>query len=390
MSPKKRILLVNTYLTASGGGNLVAAYIIEAIKNKCSISTLSWAPAELDAMNHTFGTSILPSETSVYSAPILLRILVKFIPFLSPIKYAILLRICKKIRCEYDIIIGLNNEADFGFRGIQYIHDPPYWLSTPRNRRQLSVKQKLRFINNLWTVFKGKYRPWMFIAGFSYDRMRKNLTLVNSNWTRKHIATSYGIKSVCVNPPASGFFPNLPWEERENGFVCIGRIIPWKLFEKIIEIINTVRSEIQNVHLHIIGIIDEHRYYQQLLQQVQTSPWISLHTNISKEELIKLIVRHRYGIHAMKNEPFGIAVAEMVRGGCIVFVPPNGGPMEIVGGDIRLLYETTEEAVRKILHVMKSHDEQVSLRTFLDSRKELFSPENFILSIQQIIKQFSK
>jgi len=93
MSPKKRILLVNTYLTASGGGNLVAAYIIEAIKNKCSISTLSWAPAELDAMNHTFGTSILPSETSVYSAPILLRILVKFIPFLSPIKYAILLRI---------------------------------------------------------------------------------------------------------------------------------------------------------------------------------------------------------------------------------------------------------------------------------------------------------
>jgi glycosyltransferase involved in cell wall biosynthesis len=92
----------------------------------------------------------------------------------------------------------------------------------------------------------------------------------------------------------------------------------------------------------------------------------------------------------MDNEPFGLAVAEMVRGGCIVFVPRNGGPMEIVGEDSRLLYATTEEAVRKILYVMKSSDEQVSIRTFLGLRNEMFFPENFISNIQEIIKQFSK
>jgi len=382
--------VVNPYLNGSGGGNLVAAYVIEAIKHDNIVTTLSWAPADLNDMNRIFGTSINASELSVQSAPIVLRMLMRIIPFLSAFKYAILLRICKKIRNNYDIIFSLNNEADFGCKGIQYIFDPPYWLLESHNRPRVSLKHKLLFHNNLWAIFKGKYRPWMFITGFSYDRMQNNLTLVISNWTRKQIESSYDLRTIMVYPPIPGYFPNSPWEDRENGFVCIGRIMPWKLYEKIIEILDVVRSEIQNVHLHIIGIIDESRYYQQLLKQVQGSSWISLHTNVSREELIKLIIRHRYGIHAMMNEPFGIAVAEMVRGGCIVFVPQNGGPMEIVGGDTRLLYDTTEEAVRKIVHVMKSHDEQVSLHTFLDSRKDMFSPENFILNIQHIIKQFSK
>ncbi len=92
----------------------------------------------------------------------------------------------------------------------------------------------------------------------------------------------------------------------------------------------------------------------------------------------------------MVDEPFGIAVAEMVYGGCIVFVPSNGGPREIVGGDHRLLYETTEEAVMKIVQIMENHNEQVSLSTYLKSRKNLFSRERFTHQIQEIIQQFSK
>jgi glycosyltransferase involved in cell wall biosynthesis len=388
MLSKKRILVIHPDLRASGGGNVVAAYIIDALRREHSVSTLSWAPANIDALNHFFGTSLSASELTVRSAPLLLRVVAKLNPWLVPFRYAILLRMCRKMRNDYDVIISVNNEADFGCRGIQYIHDPPYWFCAVHGRPRLSFY--MLFPHHLWAVFKGEYRPWMVIAGFSYNRMKNNLTLVNSHWTGRKISEFYEMKCITVYPPVPGFFPISPWEERENGFVCIGTISPWKRLENLIKIIGAVRLEFKDAHLHIIGTTEDRRYRKRLLNLMKGSSWIFLNGNVSREELVRLVARHRYGIHGMKNEPFGIAVAEMVRGGCIVFVPRSGGPMEIVGGDDCLLYDTNEEAVTKILRVMKNRDEQISLRRHLDSRKHLFSTDKFIYYIQHIIRQFSK
>jgi hypothetical protein len=43
----------------------------------------------------------------------------------------------------------------------------------------------------------------------------------------------------------------------------------------------------------------------------------------------------------MPIEPFGMAPAEMAAAGCIVFVPNDGGQIEIVNGDPRLVYHAT-------------------------------------------------
>jgi len=349
---------------------------------------LSWAPADLDAMNYFYGTSMSSSELAVLSAPLFLRFLARLNPFIIPFKNAFLVRICKKIRNNYDVIISLHNESDFGCRGIQYIHDPPYWSDESSTKFRLSLN--LIFPHHLWAIFKGRYRPWMLISGFSHDRMKSNLTLVNSHWTGSKIREHYGIKCLTVYPPVPGSFPIKSWEDREDGFVCIGRIQPWKQFEKLIQIIEAVRTEIEDAHLHIIGTTEESGYYRKLLDLAQGSSWVFLNENVSREELIKIVTGHRYGIHGMIDEPFGIAVAEMVRGGCIVFVPRNGGPMEIVGNDDRLLYDTKDEAVVKILRVMKNGYEQISLLKYLDSRKDLFSTERFIKRIQEIVMQFSK
>ena len=228
----------------------------------------------------------------------------------------------------------------------------------------------------------------MLVAGFSHDRMRSNLTLVNSRWTGGRIEELYGMRCLTVYPPVPGSFPDSSWEERENGFVCIGRIAPWKRIERLIEIIGAVRSQIGDAHLHIIGTTEDRIYRRRLLRLARGSPWLHLNENVSREGLVGLVSRHRYGIHGMVNEPFGIAVAEMVHGGCIVFVPRNGGPKEIVGGDDRLLYETNEEAVRKILRVMKNRDEQRSLLRHLRSRKALFSTESFFRRIREIVRLF--
>jgi glycosyltransferase involved in cell wall biosynthesis len=90
----------------------------------------------------------------------------------------------------------------------------------------------------------------------------------------------------------------------------------------------------------------------------------------------------------MVDEHFGIAVAEMVKAGCIAFVPNDGGPVEIVGGDKRLVYQTKEEAITKIIRILSNPDEQASLRNYLNSRKELFSTERFMSQIREIVRRF--
>jgi len=382
---KRRLLIIQPdFALTSGGGNAVTACIIEALRNENEISVLSWAPPDVDAINRAFGTSLKASEFTARCAPLFLRALAKLNPYLYSLRYGMLLLLCKKVRNDYDIMISVNNEADFGCKGIQYIHDPPYWFY--RSHDKFGIR--LLSPHHLWVVFKGKRRPWMLVAGFSFERMKKNITLVNSNWTGTKVDEVYGIYSTTVYPPVLGAFLKVPWENRENGFVCIGRIIPWKNLEKIIEIIEKVRSKVPDTHLHIIGNPEQRSYLQHLLRLARGSSWIFLNANVSRDELVRLIALHRYGIHGMTPEPFGMAVAEMIHGGCIVFVPRNAGPMEIVGRDDRLLYDTTEEAVRKVVGVMRSPREQESICRYLGSRKNLFSKEQFALRIQQIVKQF--
>jgi glycosyltransferase involved in cell wall biosynthesis len=228
----------------------------------------------------------------------------------------------------------------------------------------------------------------MTIAGFSYERMKLNTTLVNSDWTRKELNALYGIDSTVVNPPIIGTFPEIPWSERENSFVCIGRFSPTKDFEKVCRIISLVRSKVPDVHLHIIGTSWQRGYKKKIERLIENAPWITINEDVSRDELTRLISMHRYGIHGMDSEPFGLAVGEMVKGGCIVFVPRKGGPSEIVGADERLLYSSDEEAVQKISNVICNPELQTSLRHALSKRSQLYTKEAFIRKIQQIVDQF--
>ncbi len=98
-----------------------------------------------------------------------------------------------------------------------------------------------------------------------------------------------------------------------------------------------------------------------------------------------LITTHRYGIHGMVDEHFGIAPAEMMCGGAIVFVPDDGGQVEIIGGEPQLLYGSPAEAVEKIARVLNDENAQRELRDVLAARAELFSTEQFTRQMREIV-----
>jgi glycosyltransferase involved in cell wall biosynthesis len=378
----KRVLLVQPSLQPPGGGNGVAAWIIEALKRDHDVSVLVWRPVDLEAINRYYGTSLRPSDFKTLRVPPALPELIGLVPLpLSLLKTSILLRVCKQRKEQFDVIITANNEADFGRRGIQYIHYP--WTFQPR------PVVDLRWYHGFPAMLRAYYNLCYRISDFSFECMRQNLTIVNSEWIGKKVKERHGLRSVTLYPPVTGAFPEIPWENRENGFVCIGRIAPEKELEKVVDIIGRVRSRSRDVHLHIIGSPQDPSYHKRIVRMArENTSWILLEENVARDKLLQAVSSHRYGIHGMQEEHFGMAVAEMVRGGCIVFVPRGGGQLEIIGNDDRLIYETVEEAAEKIVRTISKPEKQHSLRAHLALRKNLFPADRFVREIREIVRVF--
>ena len=102
---------------------------------------------------------------------------------------------------------------------------------------------------------------------------------------------------------------------------------------------------------------------------------------------MEFLSRHRYGLSACWNEAFGIAVAEMVKAGSIVWVPNGGGQVEIVGHE-DLIYESVNDAARKILRVLGDEERQSALLHHLSGKAELYSSGRFMSETRRVVGEF--
>jgi glycosyltransferase involved in cell wall biosynthesis len=377
----KRVLMVQPSLNPPGGGNAVAAWMIEALKARHQITLLTWETPRLEAINRFYGTSLQSLDFELRLMPRLLNAIARHTPTpMALLKDCYLLLRCRHLAPRFDVVISANNEVDVGSRGIQYIHYP-----------KLSMRPEvdLRWYHRIPFVVDA-YR-WLSLRtmDFSLERTRRNVSVVNSDFIGARTRALHGVETVTLYPPIVGDFTAVPWEQREDGFVCIGRVSPEKRLERIIEILSRVRENGRMLHLHVIGTFDDDRYTPLIKVCVEANrSWISIHENLSRQDLAQLVARHRYGIHANDEEHFGMAVAEMVRAGCIVFAPNSGGPVEILGGEHRLLYSSVEDATRKIQLTMDNPERQKELRDCLAARSALFSAERFVSEFRELVQGF--
>ena len=375
-----RILLVQPSIAPPGGGNLVAAWMLEALRTEHRVTLLAWEAPNLPACNRFFGTTLQLGDFELCLAPRLFRHAGALTPVpLALVKHGLLLRQARRLAPEFDLLVTADNEADFGCRGIQYVHYPKLDLERPAvDLRWYHGSKALR------TLYHHIGRR---VGGITIEGVRRNLTLVNSEFIAARLRALHGIEPVVLHPPVPGAFPDVPWNAREDGFVLIGRISPEKRIEDAIEILRRIRARGPAVRLHVVGTDDDPAYTARIRRLAATeAAWITLHENLARPELMALLGRQRYGIHAMEAEHFGIAVAEMVRAGCIVFVPRTGGPIEIVGRDERLLFGSPEDAAEKITAVLHDPERQSALRTHLAGRAEGLTAETFVTRFRELVR----
>ncbi|NET31593.1 MAG: glycosyltransferase family 4 protein [Cyanothece sp. SIO1E1] len=367
-SRKKIAIYYHAFM--GGGAEAVGLWMLEALKRKYDLTLFTISGVDFDQLNSMYGTKLSKESVKVQClAPGLLKPLSDFLVAnnkgLRKFFIHLLIRYFKTKQIEYDLLASAYNAMDLGRRGIQYIH----WVN----------------------VIEGNALHHK-ISGFSAEQVRRNISIVNSQVVANAARAKYGSDCTVVYPPVVLDVVNRLWADKENAFICSGRLTKAKQPHKIIEILSQVREQGFDIKLYLTGGgggAYEWSYRQSIKQMAQkNSDWVTLHENLEYKDYVDLLSKCKYGIH-FKQEPFGISIAEMVKAGIIPFVRSQGGQVEIVGEQNQaLFFDHPAEAIKKIVDVLSNAEQQKHILTMLEERKKLFSTDRFMSEISKVVDDY--
>jgi hypothetical protein len=190
-----KVLLVQPTLDPPGGGNLVACWMLEALRDEHALTVLCWRRPDLAACNRFYGTSLRaadfaldvvprPPAPSAGSCPPLRLLKESYSSAADGAR--------RRTRPRHH----REQRGRPGRRGIQYVNYPRPDLVPARTGNALRAAY---------------FRACRRLARFSRERMAANLTVTSSLWVGGRLRTLHGIDTVTLRPPGPGTFPAVPW-----------------------------------------------------------------------------------------------------------------------------------------------------------------------------------
>ena len=372
-----RVAVAHGDLTAKGGGESVGMNVLEALQSDHQVTLLTLTDPEFRALNDYFRTAVagVSIRTADRERQLLDRLEGVTGETLFNLRNALLNRFVARQAGEFDVVVGTDNELSVPGPLVQYVH-------TPRFARLVVSKRvgEDSFLDHAYDRLSYRF------GGFDADQIRESRLLTNSSWMADVVQDAYDERPSVVHPPVDtrGFEPR-PWDDREHGFLTVGRLAPYKNVEDTVGIVDRVRDRGHGVHLHLVGPAYDEEYAEVLRGIAAERPHVTIEGEVSRERLVELMCTHRFGLHAKRHEHFGMVVAEFVAAGALPFVPDNGGQRDIVNRADRLTYSTVPEAVDQIDAVLSDADARRELRQDPDSVASRFGRERFHREIRAAV-----
>ena len=219
---KKIAILYPLFL--GGGAESVTLWMLQALIDQYDLTLFTFSYLDFAQLDRQFGTQLDGAGVHLHIPFRSLKSIRDMQGYsLMTVRQHLLAYSFRNIRQEFDLAIAAFNEMDLGCRGIQYIHVPLFGHGNEKARKALRYPT-----SPIRTLYQ---RACEILSGYSDERMKQNVTLTNSPWTAKLIKQSYQIDAGVLYPPVSLNAPVVHWRERENGFICSGRISPDKNLE---------------------------------------------------------------------------------------------------------------------------------------------------------------
>ena len=377
-----RVLLVHGTLQDPGGGNAVGAWIAQALAGSVELEVLTelpWQPAAVDAF---WGTSLARYQPRQRVVPMPTSLILRLRASLNHeragtrldrLRLALLFREAQRLGPQFDLCITAENFAAFDRAGIQYVHYPAAFRPDPTFAAPL-VRRYYDLCDTL--------------SGLTRETAVRNLTLTNSKWTARALG-EMGVDARVIYPPVFDPGPGVPWQQRENVVLCLGRFHPSKRLDAIMAIVARVRVSHPGLTLRFIGSpVDAHYTKQMRDVAAAHGDWVTFHLDLPRAAVADMLVHARYGIHAMESEHFGMAPAEMTRAGMLVFCHRSGGLVEIVDGEERLLWNDHADAIARMQMMLAAPEEiQADLSARLRTFASRFSEERFCREVRDAVRE---
>lgn len=375
----------------TGGAESVCFNIIDRLQESHQVDLFTLEQPNVEMLNEQFRTSVDRSQMEIFTPNYLYRtfavcnavgnrIAGGFFNSNIPLQLALISRRFTRSVDQYDLRISTYGELALQTPSIQYVHHP--LLNRLRAGGEFGIEVGMYgYYNELMTR----------LAGSSPQAVKESSLLTNSEWTADQIEQIYSTRPTVVSPPvdASGFDASrVPWREREDGILTIGRVAPDKQTERAINVVKKVRGQGHDVHLHLVGPLGSNTPYNERIRvRLADLEWASLEEKVSRNKLVRMVESHKWGFHPKPKEHFGIAVAELVSGGAVPLVPDSGGCKEIVQKKAALCYGSTPDAVKKLSRLLDTPKLGKSLSIKLRTKGTAFGRERFYESIESIVSQ---
>lgn len=381
-----KYLFVNPTLNPPGGAQGVACWMLQALADCGDVTVLTWSPPNYAQSDRYYGTDLRNANiTTLNAAPLLRPLLERLrIPHYL-IQHPLLARAARALRAKYPLCFSACNDVDFGSPpAVQYIHFP----NTPEPPEKEQLRLPCPWPSNpvaslLWPFY---LRLVVRLRKRDLDVVRSNITIANSHWTADVYRGLYGtaVNEVIYPPPLGE--PRLATAPRHRGFLSIGRVDRTKNWPELVEIVARLRELGHEVTLTLVGSQEDAALLQEIKQLVAMhSGWLRLILEPSREEVDELIASHEFGIHGMVDEHYGMAVAELVLGGCLTFVHDSGGQVEIVP-QMEARYRDRDHAVELLHRVLSDTNLCEQLKAAQAQRRDTLSREQFLCRFKALLK----
>lgn len=350
-----KALLVHADLYGGGGAEVHAVRILRLLSERFDQVTAVHVggPLDADRIERAWGVRLDPDRVRFETAGLPGRLLARGRRRYRLLEYAAALRHARRVAPGYDLVVSTFGECTVAGPRVLQAVCIPLFFSNPESLAYLGVPEGGRARQRIRRAYVRLCRR---IAHWDPAEVARHATIANSGWTAGVVNARYGIDHTrCHYPGATtwitpGTEAYVPFAEREDGFVILGRLVPNKRLETAIEIVLRLRERGHPVHLHILGRADG-EYGATLRRRILATDGVTLHEDLPRAEMERLIVRHRYGLHAYRYEHFGSAPAELQRLGCLVFCHDSGGQREVIRSAPQR-YTDVADAVARIERVM--------------------------------------
>ena len=365
-----KVAILHNTLNATGGAERLCVASIGALKDAGHTVTLvSFDKTDWSFAQEAFGDIVKPDHEK--------QLFKRKIPYFGIYQRALSCLSLWYKKSNYDFIFNTHGDMLPVPCDLTYMYFPTFLLGDSAKYQR----------NLFWKLY---FKPYRWMQKRLMDKyVKQGKILTCSTYSQTVIRNIVGRETEIVYPPVDikrfSVHRHIPLNRRKDLVVTCARITP----EKRLHLVPQLARMLPQVQFIIIGSTSavSKSVIKDIMKEAEGLDNFMLISEFSLQKLLSFYAEAKVYLHTMKNEHFGIAVAEAMASGLIPVVHKSGGAwFDIVGeGKYGFGWETLEEAKRWIQHIISE-----GCTDFYSPKVDLnkFSKETYKKRIVEIVEKY--